>query len=129
MTKETYTNIPVRVARPEGDSADWTLYKKSKEIMDLLPDAIKKSIYENSDGCRYDLEKAYKELRKVYGNERLEIASANTLKRAGHDPRFSRINKEWANTITSGDFQYCTLPDSVHQTVLDRFVDMIRANR
>lgn len=102
-------------------------YHDSRNISLRCKSAISMGISNNFDGMR--LNSGFEdEIIKEYGMERVAYLLATTIKENETDGRFSRANKDWANTIPISDSEderrICCL--NVHHAVLDGFTNLIR---
>lgn len=88
--------------------------------------AIEQAIRDNFDG-RHLNHDAAKSVLAQFGEERMAVVLANTLRQLNYDGRFSRANKEWAAGVTLPEDKISyDLILSSHPAILDGFVDLFR---
>lgn len=113
----------------EHDEVD--LYRTSSRINSECKQAIQKTIADNYDGM-YLGNDAVNQVVKQYGMERVGYILANTLHHKIFDGRFSRRNKEWAEQVSTPEYNADRMTfrtDWVvesHPAILDGFVTMYR---
>lgn len=124
-----YNKKPVYLETAAYAQAHYELekYHDSRNISLRCKSAISKGISNNFDGMR--LNSGFEdEIIKEYGMERVAYLLATTIKENETDGRFSRANKDWANTIpiseSEDERRICCL--NVHHAVLDGFTNLIR---
>lgn len=103
------------------------LCRNSYELSIRCKAEITSAISNNYDGMY--LKSGFEdELIEKYGMERVAYIVATTIKEHETDGRFSRANKEWANTIpvSEGETERRDCCLDTHPAVLDGFTDRIR---
>ena len=111
-------------AREHGDLEQ---YRASNWANLQCKAAIEAAVREHFDGMHLSHDAA-KGVIQTYGLERVMLVLANTVQLQDWDGRYSRRNKEWANSIPNDN------PDTVrygyavnsHPAVLDGFIDLVR---
>lgn len=118
-------------AEARGETA---LFRESHKLNIACKKAIEAAIRENFDGMH--LKKGcIRPVMEEYGADRVEWVLANTIRHLNYDGRFSRSNKEWANSFDaqeSGTHGYDLSRDFMvgsHPAVLDGFVGLVRRER
>ena len=115
-----------RYAREHGESEQ---YHRSHELNNACREEMDKAISENFDGMRLK-EGFERELMERYGRERVEYVLATTVKENAWDGRYSRENREWADSIPVSESESeriaCCLHS--HPVVIDGLIRRIRRN-
>ena len=115
-----------RYAREHGESEQ---YHRSHELNNACREEMDKAISENFDGMRLK-EGFERELMERYGRERVEYVLATTVKENAWDGRYSRENREWADSIPVSESKSeriaCCLHS--HPAVIDGLIRRIRLN-
>ena len=115
-----------RYAREHGESEQ---YHRSHELNNACREEMDKAISENFDGMRLK-EGFERELMERYGRERVEYVLATTVKENAWDGRYSRENREWADSIPVSESESeriaCCLHS--HPAVIDGLIRRIRRN-
>ena len=115
-----------RYAREHGESEQ---YHRSHELNNACREEMDKAISENFDGMRLK-EGFERELMERYGRERVEYLLATTVKENAWDGRYSRENREWADSIPVSESESeriaCCLHS--HPAVIDGLIRRIRLN-
>ena len=115
-----------RYAREHGESEQ---YHRSHELNNACREEMDKAISENFDGMRLK-EGFERELMERYGRERVEYILATTVKENAWDGRYSRENREWAESIPVSESESeriaCCLHS--HPAVIDGLIRRIRRN-
>jgi N12 class adenine-specific DNA methylase/primase-polymerase (primpol)-like protein len=126
---DIYCNKPVYLqsAGYAVDHDEMGIFRSSYELSFKCKTEIESAISNNYDGMY--LKSGFEdELIKKYGIERVACIVATTIREHETDGRFSRANKDWANTIPIFDSETDrrTFSLNVHPAVLDGFTDRIR---
>ncbi len=115
-----------RYAREHGESEQ---YHRSHELNATCREEMDKAISENFDGMHLK-EGFERELMERYGRERVEYILATTVKENAWDGRYSRENREWAESIPVSESESeriaCCLHS--HPAVIDGLIRRIRRN-
>ena len=115
-----------RYAREHGESEQ---YHRSHELNEACREEMDKAISENFDGMHLK-EGFEQELMERYGRERVEYIFATTVKENAWDGRYSRENREWAESIPVSESESeriaCCLHS--HPAVIDGLIRRIRRN-
>ena len=115
-----------RYAREHGESEQ---YHRSHELNEACREEMDKAISENFDGMHLK-EGFEQELMERYGRERVEYILATTVKENAWDGRYSRENREWAESILVSESESeriaCCLHS--HPAVIDGLIRRIRRN-
>ena len=115
-----------RYAREHGESEQ---YHRSHELNNACREEMDKTISENFDGMHLK-EGFERELMERYGRERVEYILATTVKENAWDGRYSRENREWADSIPVSESESeriaCCLHS--HPVVIDGLIRRIRRN-
>ena len=115
-----------RYAREHGESEQ---YHRSHELNEACREEMDKAISENFDGMHLK-EGFEQELMERYGRERVEYILATTVKENAWDGRYSRENREWAESIPVSESESeriaCCLHS--HPAVIDGLIRRIRRN-
>ena len=115
-----------RYAREHGESEQ---YHRSHELNAACREEMDKAISENFDGMHLK-EGFERELMERYGRERVEYLLATTVKENAWDGRYSRENREWADSIPVSESESeriaCCLHS--HPAVIDGLIRRIRRN-
>ncbi len=115
-----------RYAREHGESEQ---YHRSHELNAACREEMDKAISENFDGMHLK-EGFERELMERYGRERVEYLLATTVKENAWDGRYSRENREWADSIPVSESESeriaCCLHS--HPAVIDGLIRRIRLN-
>ena len=115
-----------RYAREHGASEQ---YHRSHELNNACREEMDKAISENFDGMHLK-EGFERELMERYGRERVEYLLATTVKENAWDGRYSRENREWADSIPVSESESeriaCCLHS--HPAVIDGLIRRIRRN-
>ena len=115
-----------RYAREHGESEQ---YHRSHELNNACREEMDKTISENFDGMHLK-EGFERELMERYGRERVEYLLATTVKENAWDGRYSRENREWADSIPVSESESeriaCCLHS--HPVVIDGLIQRIRRN-
>ena len=115
-----------RYAREHGESGQ---YHRSRELNATCREEMDKAISENFDGMHLK-EGFERELMERYGRERVEYILATTVKENAWDGRYSRENREWADSIPVSESESeriaCCLHS--HPAVIDGLIRRIRRN-
>ena len=108
------------------------LYRLSNKVNVCCRDAIEASIRENyRNNCLSEM--AVRKVVDEFGLERTQFVLANTVHHMTWDARYSRSNREWANTIIIhkdnhhifGDGRVRYLVNS-HPGLVNLFIDQVR---
>ena len=115
-----------RYAREHGESEQ---YHRSHELNNACREEMDKAISENFDGMHLK-EGFERELMERYGRERVEYLLATTVMENAWDGRYSRENREWADSIPVSESESeriaCCLHS--HPAVIDGLIRRIRRN-
>ena len=115
-----------RYAREHGESEQ---YHRSRALSEACREEIYKAISKNFDGMHLK-EGFERELMERYGRERVEYILATTVKENAWDGRYSRENREWADSIPVSESESeriaCCLHS--HPAVIDGLIRRIRRN-
>ena len=115
-----------RYAREHGESEQ---YHRSHELNNACREEMDKAISENYDGMHLK-EGFERELMERYGRERVEYILATTVRENAWDGRYSRENREWAESISVSESESerigCCLHS--HPAVIDGLIRRIRRN-
>ena len=115
-----------RYAREHGESEQ---YHRSHELNNACREEMDKTISENFYGMHLK-EGFERELMERYGRERVEYILATTVKENAWDGRYSRENREWADSIPVSESESeriaCCLHS--HPVVIDGLIRRIRRN-
>ena len=115
-----------RYAREHGESEQ---YHRSHELNNACREKMDKAISENFDGMHLK-EGFERELVERYGHERVEYILATTVKENAWDGRYSRENREWADSIPVSESESeriaCCLHS--HPALIDGLIRRIRRN-
>ena len=115
-----------RYAREHGESEQ---YHRSHELSNTCREEMDKAISENFDGMHLK-EGFEQELMERYGRERVEYLLATTVKENAWDGRYSRENREWADSIPVSESESeriaCCLHS--HPAVIDGLIRRVRRN-
>lgn len=109
------------------DNAEVEAYKISRIANADCRNAIEDSIRKNYDGMRLKTD-FIEELVNSFGEERLSYICASTIQESMHDGRYSKANKEWAETIqvNASKDERRLVWLNIHPAVLDGFVSSFR---
>ena len=115
-----------RYAREHGESEQ---YHRSHELNNACREEMDKTISENFDGMHLK-EGFERELMERYGRERVEYILATTVKENAWDGRYSRENREWADSIPVSESESERLACCLHShpAVIDGLIRRIRRN-
>ena len=115
-----------RYAREHGESEQ---YHRSHELNATCREEMDKAISENFDGMHLK-EDFERELMERYGRERVEYLLATTVKENAWDGRYSRENREWADSIPVSESESERLACCLHShpAVIDGLIRRIRRN-
>ena len=115
-----------RYAREHGESEQ---YHRSHELNNACREEMDKAISENFDGMHLK-EGFERELMERYGRERVEYILATTVKENAWDGRYSRENREWADSIPVSESESKRLACCLHShpAVIDGLIRRIRRN-
>ena len=130
---QDYSDVPVYYEpfsyAKENDEVD--LYRTSYRLNSECKQAIHEAIADNYDGM-YLGDDAVSQVVQQYGMERVGYILAKTLHHKSYDGRFSHSNKEWAEQVSTPEynadrmtFRTDWVVDS-HPAILDGFVTMFR---
>ena len=115
-----------RYAREHGESEQC---HRSHELNNACREEMDKAISENFDGMHLK-EGFERELMERYGRERVEYLLATTVRENAWDGRYSRENREWADSIPVSESEseriVCCLRS--HPAVIDGLIRRIRRN-
>ena len=115
-----------RYAREHGESEQ---YHRSRALSEACREEMDKAISKNFDGMHLK-EGFERELMERYGRERVEYILATTVKENAWDGRYSRENREWADSIPVSESESeriaCCLHS--HPAVIDGLIRRIRRN-
>ena len=104
-------------------------YRRSHELNNTCQEEMDKAISKNFDGMHLK-EGFERELMERYGRERVEYILATTVKENAWDGRYSRENREWADSIPVSESESeriaCCLHS--HPAVIDGLIRRIRRN-
>jgi len=110
-------------AREHGELEQWRASLKANIV---CRDALEKVISDGWDGMHITGE-AVKTALAAFGAERVSCVLAATIHSRPGDERFSRSNREWAETVpdTTSDssFRYAVRN---HSTIVDSFISLAR---
>ena len=115
-----------RYAREHGESEQ---YHRSHELNNACREEMDKAMSENFDGMHLK-EGFERELMERYGRERVEYLLATTVKENAWDGRYSRENREWADSIPVSESESERLACCLHShpAVIDGLIRRIRRN-
>ena len=115
-----------RYAREHGESEQ---YHRSRALSEACREEMDKAISENFDGMHLK-EGFERELIERYGRERVEYLLATTVKENAWDGRYSRENREWADSIPVSESESERLACCLHShpAVIDGLIRRIRLN-
>ena len=109
-----------------------SLYRASLHENRACRDAIDKAISEGFDGMHLRKDAALPVIRQ-FGAERVNYVLANTVQLKDWDMRFSRSNRQWAESIPvtgsrghGGDEHRHSFAVNSHPAVLDGFISLVR---
>lgn len=124
--QKVYLHSP-DTARQNGELEE---YRESKRINAACAKAVDKAIDDrNYKLYHYDLATAVENVISEYGADRLNCVLANSVRYKDYDGRFSRDNREWANTVPLPDIDRGSLAAFVadaHPAILDGFINQAR---
>ena len=104
-------------------------YRRSHELNEACREEMDKAISKNFDGMHLK-EGFERELMERYDHERVEYILATTVKENAWDGRYSRENREWAESIPVSESENeriaCCLHS--HPAVIDGLIRRIRRN-
>ncbi len=124
---KTYIPLYKNTADYARENGELDSYRASNRENRRCRAAVEKAISDNFDGINLKND-AVDDVLKQFGAERLSYVLASTIKEKRGDSRFSRTNREWAETVDTS-FRN---PDSVseivnsHSTVLNSFTDIFK---
>ncbi len=110
------------------------LFRESHKLNIACRAAIETAIRANFDGM-YLKDECLGLVMEQYGPDRVEWVLANTIRQLEYDGRFSRNNKEWADSFAIqessafGDDSGRDFMVRSHPAVLDGFVSLVRRER
>ena len=115
-----------RYAREHGESEQ---YHRSRALSEACREEMDKAISENFDGMHLK-EGFEQELMERYGRERVEYILATTVKENAWDGRYSRENREWAESIPVSESESERIACCLHSNpaVIDGLIRRIRRN-
>lgn len=126
------TPIYYQSATYARDHGELEQYRASGKASIDCRGAIDKAIDKHFDGMHLGTE-ALTDVLEWYPVERVAVILAVTIKDRWHDGRFSRSNKEWANTVAvppeNECFGYSNIALRSHSTIINGYVDMFRKAR
>ena len=110
------------------DTGEIALWRESKKLNAECAGAIEQAIREHFDGMHL-ADGSEQSVIEQYGFDRTMWVLAATMKYKDHDGRFSRDNREWANTVLPGWLSREEFEGYVcdaHPAVLDGFIREVR---
>ncbi|MBE6034077.1 MAG: DUF3849 domain-containing protein [Clostridiales bacterium] len=113
------------------ENQELDLYKESHKANVDCKNAIEKVIAQNFDGLRLAKSTA-EQVISQFGYDRVNFVLANSVQQKNHDGRFSRENKEWANSFfiahdkVQGFDKRLEFAVDSHPAVLDGFINQAR---
>ena len=113
------------------DNDELPLYRASLHANRACRDAIDKAISEGFDGMHLKPDIALPIIQQ-FGAERVQYVLANTVQLKDWDMRFSRSNRQWAESIPvtgsreHGDEHRHSFALNSHPAILDGFIDLAR---
>lgn len=127
--KEVYSmNVYENSREDARELGEIELWRESRRLNRACSDAITQAIQEHFDGMYLD-SGCEKPVIEQYGFARIMWVLAATMKYKDHDGRFSRENREWADTILPGWLSREEFADYIcdsHPAVLDGFIREVR---
>jgi hypothetical protein len=122
--KKTVYTQSIDIAR---DRNELDRYHESRRINADCAEAIYKSIADsNYAPNHYDLDTAVRKVIEQYGEKRVTWVTANTIRFADSDGRYSRTNKEWAKGFEIPQSQRESYLIRSHPCLVDGFADGVR---
>ncbi len=128
---DTDVNAKVPLYPFDGDHArandELDQYRASRMENIACKEAIEKAIAGGFDGMHLAKGLA-KDVLEQFGPERVSYVLASTIQQKSWDERFSRNNREWANSVPmfEGKDRSYVYEVTSHSTVLNGFVSQVR---